>query len=448
MSLHVRTTPEPIQEISEKENLPAAVSPPAVEAHASAQELPGAVMQFEDNTENEKQVLSIKPCEDAELRSGQSSNSKEMDPVPDKAAVRVFAVSLPVRIGGALLALCAGMVNAIAFHALSAFVSHQTGTLSKVALGLEDGEKADPAYSLALLLSFVVGSTVCGCFIGHNTVHFGLALYDFGLISICALLLAATFLSDKKLASCFAACACGLQNGLATSWGGAVIRTTHVTGLLTDVGLLLGRVLSIIARKGCGKNLDAFDQVTVADDLSKLSVLLSIGIAFFVGVFLGACLHNGMKRLAFLIPAGITGTVGIIYAVYRVFVLHQSFFTVAEMEIVDMPEQGLSDVCINVRSTSKRSQSECTPISPIEGDEGRPVVPALSADLQLLPPGSAGSFNESTVRRTSKNSRSFTPDHNVVSVDRAVLLAGQMSREHSKEPTMTPPLGLHNGVGA
>ena len=31
-------------------------------------------------------------------------------------------------------------------------------------------------------------------------------------------------------------------NGMATHWGGAVIRTTHVTGLLTDVGLLLGRL--------------------------------------------------------------------------------------------------------------------------------------------------------------------------------------------------------------
>ena len=38
--------------------------------------------------------------------------------------------------GGAILAMNAGMVNAIAFHALHSFVSHLTGTLSKVAIGV------------------------------------------------------------------------------------------------------------------------------------------------------------------------------------------------------------------------------------------------------------------------------------------------------------------------
>ncbi len=37
-----------------------------------------------------------------------------------------------------------------------------------------------------------------------------------------------------------AACACGLQNGMATRFSGAVVRTTHMSGIVTDIGLLLG----------------------------------------------------------------------------------------------------------------------------------------------------------------------------------------------------------------
>ncbi len=40
-----------------------------------------------------------------------------------------------------------------------------------------------------------------------------------------------------------AATACGLQNGLATSYSGAVVRTTHMTGIVTDLGITLGHWL-------------------------------------------------------------------------------------------------------------------------------------------------------------------------------------------------------------
>jgi uncharacterized membrane protein YoaK (UPF0700 family) len=40
-----------------------------------------------------------------------------------------------------------------------------------------------------------------------------------------------------------ASAACGLQNAMATTYSGAVVRTTHVTGLFTDLGLHLGAVL-------------------------------------------------------------------------------------------------------------------------------------------------------------------------------------------------------------
>lgn len=427
MLLAVATTPESIKEDE--------TSIVECEKREPSQSLPGSVEPMDRDNGNIKQVVPLpEKTIEGDGRRSEQDTAPEPEPTVEKVPVRVFSVAMPVRVGGALLAFCAGFVNAVAFHALASFVSHQTGTLSKVALGWEDREKADPTYSLSLLLSFVVGSTVCGCFIGKNTIHFGLAMYDFGLISVTCLLLAATFISDKKFASCLAAAACGLQNGLATSWGGAVIRTTHVTGLFTDVGLLIGRILSILARKRCGKNFDAFDQVEVADDLSKLSVLLSIGVAFFVGVFVGAHMHNALKRHAFLIPAGIEGTIGVAYFIYRVVILHHSVFSAEEMEIVDMPENGLSEICINGRSLSPDELAD-------HGVDSVEIAPSIS-QKDFLHSASDG------VER--KPSKSITPSHNVVSVARSSILASSSnlslhgpSSGRSSPNILTTPTPFH-----
>jgi Protein of unknown function (DUF1275) len=39
------------------------------------------------------------------------------------------------------------------------------------------------------------------------------------------------------------AMACGMQNGMTTRYSGAVVRTTHLTGMFTDMGLLIGHLL-------------------------------------------------------------------------------------------------------------------------------------------------------------------------------------------------------------
>lgn len=36
---------------------------------------------------------------------------------------------------------------------------------------------------------------------------------------------------------------CGIQNALCTQWSGAVIRTTHFTGVISDLGLVIGHWL-------------------------------------------------------------------------------------------------------------------------------------------------------------------------------------------------------------
>merc|ERR1719335_95729 len=55
------------------------------------------------------------------------------------ASVKVDPLTCKVMIAGSMLAFIAGLINAIAFHALGAFVSHVTGTLSKTGIHAESG---------------------------------------------------------------------------------------------------------------------------------------------------------------------------------------------------------------------------------------------------------------------------------------------------------------------
>lgn len=338
-----------------------------------------------------------------------------------KVAVRVFNVSVVVRLGGAVLGCCAGVVNAVAFKAFGTFVSHHTGSLSKVGLGWEDAS-VDAGDAALLILSFVTGACLCGFLVAHDTIHLGLALYDLCLLTEAALLVAVTLLAEHHVARYLATAACGLQNGLATHWGGAVIRTTHVTGLFTDVGLLIGRVLSMLVRKRCGRAFDDIDRAACADDVSKLSVLGTIATAYVVGIFLGAHLHAALGYHAFLIPAAVTGSVGFTYSCYRVAVLHQRLFSDEEMEIVDMevesaPLQAAVAAVTDAdaaeageltRSSSKRRSSSKMGVTEVEMDLSlghRPLKSATSTSVVSVSRAAALAAGQESAARGGDSER-------------------------------------------
>lgn len=264
---------------------------------------------------------------------GAGSDVEDVVVVEEVSAVPTFNMPILVRAVGAILAFNAGLINSVAFFELGWFVSHQTGTFSKVGFGNME--------ALYLLASFVFGSATCGLFIAKDTVHIGLALYDFGLLSISGLLVAATLCHHNQYAKFFAAAACGLQNGMATHWGGAVVRTTHVTGLFTDVGLLIGRLASITIRKRFGKRFDVIDRVEVIDNARKLSFLTMLAICFLVGIIAGEKVHNQIHEYAFLFPACVVGVLGLAYLFHRVCVLGYKLFSDAEMEVVDVPVEAV-----------------------------------------------------------------------------------------------------------
>lgn len=169
------------------------------------------------------------------------------------------------------------------------------------------------------MFAFFVGAFACGLLIDKNTVHFlGKAFYGLALVGNSALLVCAALLQQRLASACFAAAACGLQNAMCTSHFGAVVRTTHVTGTVTDMGSTLGRMAMIYLRKGCRRSrLNVMEKAEVGVDARKLLVLLPMWCCFVIGCVAGAEVENFLRQYSFLVPAAFTLLVGTGYMFFR-----------------------------------------------------------------------------------------------------------------------------------
>ena len=153
---------------------------------------------------------------------------------------------------GAVLAFVAGAVNAGGFLAVRRYTSHMTGVISGIADDLATGGVALALAGLASLLAFMAGAACTALLINwarQRQMHgkFALALLleaalllAFGLLGAHLDTLAHLLVPTAVLLLCFIM---GLQNAIVTKISQAEIRTTHMTGIVTDLGIELGRLL-------------------------------------------------------------------------------------------------------------------------------------------------------------------------------------------------------------
>lgn len=157
-----------------------------------------------------------------------------------------FTPRLVISFGG-LLAYGAAFINAGFLIIAGISVSHITGDVSRLA---SDLVMLDTSHYLNLLkvsiaiLGFLSGSTCSGYFIHHPEIEprlpFGKMLILLGIS-----LLASWFLLENYYLVSILICSfvCGAQNAMASRFKGVVLRTTHLTGLLTELGIFLGMKL-------------------------------------------------------------------------------------------------------------------------------------------------------------------------------------------------------------
>ena len=150
-----------------------------------------------------------------------------------------------VWVGGALLAFNGGIVNAIGIaSAARQPVSHVTGTSTSLSLAIVHLDWVEASRLGMIVLCFAGGAMLAGLIVESGALKFG-HKYALALWTECGLLCASAGMLEFRpyIGLAIAAAACGLQNALAGTYSGATLRTTHMTGIVTDLGAALGHLL-------------------------------------------------------------------------------------------------------------------------------------------------------------------------------------------------------------
>lgn len=206
-----------------------------------------------------------------------------------------------VEVGAFILALVAGFVNAIGLLSFEhQSVSHLSGTATLIGTGLFNSSLQNIMHLIGVLLSFLLGATVSGFLLHGSSLKLG-RHYDTALFLEAIFLLVSMWLLSlgSFYGHFFASAACGLQNALATTYSGAIIRTTHLTGIFTDLGIMLGKFV-----RG-----ESFDK-------RKIQLFMLIIIGFIAGGTLGVLLYKKYQFMALLLPASSCLLIAAVYRVY------------------------------------------------------------------------------------------------------------------------------------
>ncbi|MEQ8078738.1 YoaK family protein [Xanthomonas hortorum pv. vitians] len=206
-----------------------------------------------------------------------------------------------VWIGAVALSGVAGMVNVVGYLGSEhQVVSHLTGTTSLLGVALVQDTGPEIGFLWGILIAFCAGAMLSGLIIQDDVLRLG-QRYGAALLLEALLLLAAIplFKLHHIGGVLVAAGACGLQNAMATTLSGAAVRTTHLSGMFTDLGIGLGHLLR-------GRPLQ----------LRRLTLSGLIISGFLGGSILGTWLFQRWHYDALYLPAGLTGLTGAGYVAY------------------------------------------------------------------------------------------------------------------------------------
>jgi uncharacterized membrane protein YoaK (UPF0700 family) len=204
---------------------------------------------------------------------------------------------------GRSLAFVAGAANAGGFLAVGQYTSHMSGVVSSLADNLALGDLALVAAGLSSLAAFMIGAAMSAVLINWGRRRRLRSVYATPLAIEAALLLCFGLLGSNlehhrlfflPVTVCLLCFVMGLQNAMITKISRAEIRTTHMTGLVTDIGIELGK---LFYWNGWRPEADAGGEGMVRADRRKLALLGSLLASFLAGGLAGAA---GFRHLGFV----------------------------------------------------------------------------------------------------------------------------------------------------
>jgi len=183
---------------------------------------------------------------------------------------------------GMVLCFVAGATNAGGFLAVGRYTSHMTGIVSSIADDWVLGHWAVALTGALSLAAFVLGAMCTAVLVSwgfqrrlHSSYSLpllleGFLLLIFGLFGAALNSMGSIFVPLTVVLLCFMM---GLQNAVISKISKAEIRTTHITGLVTDLGIELGKLVYI-------NNISAVSPVMADRPRLRLQLML-IGGFFY-----------------------------------------------------------------------------------------------------------------------------------------------------------------------
>lgn len=195
----------------------------------------------------------------------------------------------------ALLAFTAGVVDVSGYLALRQFTSHMSGIASTLAVNIGLHHFSLLLRPLFVLFCFLAGAAFCAVVVNWERRRNRESLFAVPVFLEAVLLASlALFAGHEHLFASLSVLgfSMGLQNAVITKISDAEIRTTHVTGTITDIGIELGR-LFYWNRTARGTEVRA--------DRRKLALLTMLFVLFVAGGVVSA-LAFGRTGFLLMLP--------------------------------------------------------------------------------------------------------------------------------------------------
>ena len=195
-----------------------------------------------------------------------------------------------------LLCLNAGFINAAGFLAFSVLTTNVTGHAALLAMHIAAREYRSTSMVALWLFLFLAGAFLSGFYISKVGRNKSFA-YTVPIVFIILILLFVSIfgkgyhhtLQETEYFAGSLLFAMGMQNALVSMISGSVVRTTHLTGMFTDLGIDLSEALHSY------KKMQAPLQ-------RRIVLRLAIIISFLSGGILGSLFFLRYGFSAFFIP--------------------------------------------------------------------------------------------------------------------------------------------------
>lgn len=219
-----------------------------------------------------------------------------------------------------VLPFVAGTVNASGFFIVGTYTSHVTGSVARVGDDLAQGDRAGATRAVVLVISFFAGALLAAALAERARKH-DRSPYSGTLEceTLTLAVIAALGIAEPKgipwlnaLTTALLCMAMGMQNALVTNLSGAVVRTTHLTGIVTDMGIETVRatqwLLHVRRQPNAHGLLRTLFRYRTFPELRMLRLHTAIFLSFLAGAVVGPFLYVRHGYVSMALPIAILVT--------------------------------------------------------------------------------------------------------------------------------------------